>query len=572
MAQHNYKQENVSQISADMQTSKSTLESIPLAIESMPYSWNTGVINTVVQWFEVLTILRSRDELIRLFEKGERGLTFTSELVSEIDSQATANLDSSLISLQTMISDIGQVTSELATMATVTESHSWIPETEAVIYNISEYIGFDSDKKTYYIKDKDKIRNLINQEKPDVATQARITKIFTLTVDENGSINTGLLQELLECSYTKEITHESFPQMHTTFIPDPNMGYVINTIYTNVEYALYKKADTVVTVSNILQDPKYGNLQRILIGAPECLESKHFDSYDNIINFSDLKISIQKQNMQNQYGFINDLDYYIVYYEATNNDTAKKSTYNVLSGSYMCFDHIDTQAAYKDAFYFLAEHSTNNLQGEIKKYLENGKLEDLNFAVETGKFTWETIKFGISVLPGSELFDGVDPTTKVEKVIDKSLDVAGTSFDSKDYIDAFIEYATFNERQKQIEAYNAEIDKTVFEMCGDYTSTIKYTYSYLLLNGYSSSDIIVSMNEYGLVTNIDVTHNAVANPNFSFYDEWNKFLAYCKNNNFYIYEKYKDIVVTDFDSLRDIEDGEVIQRRMAHYYYTHNGL
>lgn len=556
MAKHNYKQESVSGISTGIQSSKASLEGTPLAIETMPYSWNTGLINIVIQWFEVMSILGKRDELIRFFDKGDQRLGLLSKFVDRLDSQATTNLDNQLTSLQTLISDIGHLTSEFATMATVTESHVWIPEQEAIIYNVSDYVGFDSDKSTYFIKDKGKIKDLINQENPDATTLAKIAKVFTLTVNENGDVNTDMLQQLLDCSYQKSIESETYPAMHSVVYTGAyGAPERIDVVTTPIKYAVYKKSEALATLGAVLQDAKYGNLQRILIGAPERLESKHFDTYDNVLNFSDITFTIEKDNMQNHDGYINDLDYFVIHYEASNNDTAKKSTYPVINGSYLCFDHIDNQVAYKDVFYFLSDYSLNNLQDEIKEYLEKGKLEDLNFAVESGKIAWETIKFTLSVVPDVTFCE-----------------VAGIVFDSADFIEAFVEYETFDDRQKQIDAYNAEIDETVYKMCGDYTSTIKYSYSYLLLNGYSSSDIIVNMNEYGLITNIDVSHNAVPNPNFSFYDEWSKFLAYCKSNNPAIYEKYKDIVVTDFDSLRDIEDGEVVQRNMSYYYYTHNGL
>ncbi len=151
MAKHNYKQENVSGISTGMQSSKATLEGTLLSIETMPYSWNTGLINIVIQWFEVLTILGKRDELIRFFDKGDQRLPLVSKLVNDMDSQAAANLDSPLISLQTIIGDIRQVTSELATVSTVTESHVWMGDREAaMLYYFKDYItGYNPDTDTY---------------------------------------------------------------------------------------------------------------------------------------------------------------------------------------------------------------------------------------------------------------------------------------------------------------------------------------------------------------------------------------------------------------------------------------
>ena len=172
MAKHNYKQESVSGISTGIQSSKASLEGTPLAIETMPYSWNTGLINIVIQWFEVMSILGKRDELIRFFDKGDQRLGLLSKFVDRLDSQAT-------------------------------------------IYNVSDYVGFDSDKSTYFIKDKGKIKDLINQENPDATTLAKIAKVFTLTVNENGDVNTDMLQQLLDCSYQKSIESETYPAMHS---------------------------------------------------------------------------------------------------------------------------------------------------------------------------------------------------------------------------------------------------------------------------------------------------------------------------------------------------------------------
>jgi len=150
MEKHNYKQENVSGISTGMQSSKETLEGSPLSIETMPYSWNTGLINIVIQWFEVMTILGKRDELIRFFDKGDQRLSLVSKLVNDMDSQAATHLDSPLISLQTIIGNIGQISSELATMSTVTESHVWVSDREAEMYYFKDYvIGYNPDTDTY---------------------------------------------------------------------------------------------------------------------------------------------------------------------------------------------------------------------------------------------------------------------------------------------------------------------------------------------------------------------------------------------------------------------------------------
>lgn len=164
-----------------MQTIKTFLESTPLAIESMPYSWNTGVINTVVQWFEVTTVLGKRDELIRYFDKGDQRLALVSKSVNDLDSQSASSLDSTLTSLQTMISDIGQLNSELTTVTTVAEGYVWMCDKKATIYKIHKYVSYNTDTSKYEYTWSSLALDLQNGTVPSEA----ITEILYTLVDDN---------------------------------------------------------------------------------------------------------------------------------------------------------------------------------------------------------------------------------------------------------------------------------------------------------------------------------------------------------------------------------------------------
>ena len=99
MEKHDYTLGNIFAMSDSLSYCENLIKNSTLSIETMPYSWDTGVVNNVVTWFEVLQILSERDKLTRLMQKANRNLTETTERVGQSDFNASTSLDSGLTSL-----------------------------------------------------------------------------------------------------------------------------------------------------------------------------------------------------------------------------------------------------------------------------------------------------------------------------------------------------------------------------------------------------------------------------------------------------------------------------------------
>ncbi|MDE6672521.1 MAG: hypothetical protein K2K16_10040, partial [Ruminococcus sp.] len=247
------------------------------------------------------------------------------------------------------------------------------------------------------------------------------------------------------------------------------------------------------------------------------------------------------------------IKYYKIDYSVKNIENKNEEI--ITKNSYMVFDPITHESTYKDIFFFLADLSSDNLQEFIRQHLENNKLpEDYELDWKSGlkQIGIETLKYAVSYIP----------------YIGKDIETAIGMFDSeKSVIEAF---GLLNDNTRKNAEINRNIDEDIYNLCGDYASYIKLSYSYVILNGYSTSDIIVKLNEYGLVTNIDVSHNAIKNENFSFSDEWNQFLIYCKNNNTDLYNKYINLPEENTINFNSLD--EEVKLNMAYYYYRYNNI
>lgn len=85
MERHVYSIETVNEICNGITAMRTYLENATLSTESMPYSWNTGIINTVVQWIEVNQINQLKNSLIEFFSESERKFNITESGVSRFD-------------------------------------------------------------------------------------------------------------------------------------------------------------------------------------------------------------------------------------------------------------------------------------------------------------------------------------------------------------------------------------------------------------------------------------------------------------------------------------------------------
>ncbi|MGN0632202.1 MAG: toxin glutamine deamidase domain-containing protein [Ruminococcus sp.] len=107
MSRHDYSQSTVSAVSDAILNCKSTVENTVLSVGSMPYSWDTGIVNNVVTWFEVLQICDSKEELRNMFEKADSRFSGTVQDIGKADSGASGSLENGLDSLRAFREKIG---------------------------------------------------------------------------------------------------------------------------------------------------------------------------------------------------------------------------------------------------------------------------------------------------------------------------------------------------------------------------------------------------------------------------------------------------------------------------------
>ena len=100
MSKHDYSQGMVTAISEAILNSKNNISNTVLSIESMPYSWDTGIIHNVVTWFEVLSILGQKEQMENSLEKAEKKLRTINMIINQIDLNKSQKLSETLEKLK----------------------------------------------------------------------------------------------------------------------------------------------------------------------------------------------------------------------------------------------------------------------------------------------------------------------------------------------------------------------------------------------------------------------------------------------------------------------------------------
>lgn len=88
MNKHDFSQSNVAAISASILSCRDIVMNYVLSTEAMPYSWDTGIVNTVVTWLEVLQVNSAKDQLERLMQKSDEKLERVSQRIGSVDLKA----------------------------------------------------------------------------------------------------------------------------------------------------------------------------------------------------------------------------------------------------------------------------------------------------------------------------------------------------------------------------------------------------------------------------------------------------------------------------------------------------
>ncbi len=93
MSRHDYSQNTVSNISSCITSMQSCSECTSLSIENMPYSWDEGIINTVIQWFEVMDLLNVRSDMTKFFHNSSNFFNLTMQEIDAQDEKASRKID-----------------------------------------------------------------------------------------------------------------------------------------------------------------------------------------------------------------------------------------------------------------------------------------------------------------------------------------------------------------------------------------------------------------------------------------------------------------------------------------------
>lgn len=112
MNRHDYSQNNTSSILSGIKELESIVENNVLSIEDMPYDWNTGILNTVIEWFEVNSICHEKDELLSFLKSGKTLFSHVAEDINENDAYVSGLLDKSIENLNNLNNSVNSLVSE----------------------------------------------------------------------------------------------------------------------------------------------------------------------------------------------------------------------------------------------------------------------------------------------------------------------------------------------------------------------------------------------------------------------------------------------------------------------------
>lgn len=93
MDRHTYSLDVINGINDGIAAMISYTENAVLSTESMTYSWNTGIVNTIVQWIEVCQINQLKSTILDFFAKAERNFTESRLEIKKIDSISSTSVN-----------------------------------------------------------------------------------------------------------------------------------------------------------------------------------------------------------------------------------------------------------------------------------------------------------------------------------------------------------------------------------------------------------------------------------------------------------------------------------------------
>lgn len=93
MNRHDYSINIFGNISSEILELKNITENTTLSTENMEYSWETGIVNNVVTWFDVQKIQILKAELQFILQRADGKLETVGQIIGHIDETASGNLE-----------------------------------------------------------------------------------------------------------------------------------------------------------------------------------------------------------------------------------------------------------------------------------------------------------------------------------------------------------------------------------------------------------------------------------------------------------------------------------------------
>ena len=288
MSKHDYSQGTVSAISEAILNSKNNISNTVLSIESMPYSWDTGIIHNVVTWFEVLDILGQKEQMGNSLEKADSKFNTVIRNIEKNDSFFSEKLKSTIDKISDVVNKITSLENDLSGYGQVNESHRWMNDKEAAIYTIKAYVTYDKKTNKYIYNWSDLSRDLRNSNN---LSYEELIKILETFIGENGDIDTDSLEEYLKVLATNGQYYAS------NHAPDPSKENALVTLAIGLEqcngyYLTAIKSDNIDENTRKVLISKL-SLNNIVIAASKTIkvtETKtEYSSYSKVESLDDIK-------------------------------------------------------------------------------------------------------------------------------------------------------------------------------------------------------------------------------------------------------------------------------------------
>ncbi len=237
MSKHDFSQSNVAAISASILYCRGVVMNYVLPTEAMPYSWDTGVVNTVVTWLEVLQVNSAKDQLERLMQKSDEKLERISQRIGSVDLKAYQSMQDG----ETTLSSLKEKFSVLAQSSKQSVSHAGAFDAlRSSLLTVDEKFNQVDFEKLSEEEKKDYYERLINipDGKLTEDDKARIQKYIDYLKDKF-VIDSNLSEEEKEFIALYEKIHQAEKNNINTFFENSSKDGITENDTLNIKYIAY---------------------------------------------------------------------------------------------------------------------------------------------------------------------------------------------------------------------------------------------------------------------------------------------------------------------------------------------